>query len=168
MSETALQLQQLLHEVRSCTFCTASLPLGANPVLQANRNARLLIARQVPGKRVHLWGNPFDNASGDRLRVWPGWTGGRSTMRRHSRLCRWGFVIREPASRVTCRHGPNARPRGARSCCHNCHASTSRWSWAITPWSTPWRRTGPRARRQCLPATSARARSSCAPSKSAQ
>lgn len=72
MSSTALQLQQLLHEVRNCTLCAASLPLGANPVLQASRNARVLIAGQAPGKRVHLSGIPFDDASGDRLRTWLG------------------------------------------------------------------------------------------------
>jgi uracil-DNA glycosylase len=42
---------------RSCR-CTAS--------------ARILIAAQAPGRKVHESGIPFDDASGDRLRAWLG------------------------------------------------------------------------------------------------
>lgn len=36
--------------------------------------ARILIAGQAPGRRAHLSGLPFDDASGDRLRQWLGVT----------------------------------------------------------------------------------------------
>ena len=62
----------LLEEVRSCQICAASLPLGARPVLQAHPRARILIAGQAPGRRVHGSGIPFDDPSGDRLREWMG------------------------------------------------------------------------------------------------
>jgi uracil-DNA glycosylase len=64
----------LLAEVRACTICAAHLPLGARPVLQVHPQARILIAGQAPGRRVHESGVPFDDASGDRLRSWLGVT----------------------------------------------------------------------------------------------
>lgn len=42
--------------------------------MQAHRSARLLIAGQAPGRKVHESGIPFDDASGDRLRAWLGLT----------------------------------------------------------------------------------------------
>ncbi len=64
----------LLSEVRACTICKSELPLGPRPVLQLHPNARVLIAGQAPGKRVHESGVPFDDASGKRLREWMGVT----------------------------------------------------------------------------------------------
>jgi uracil-DNA glycosylase len=43
-------------------------------VLQFHPAARVLIAAQAPGRRVHATGVPFDDASGDRLREWLGVT----------------------------------------------------------------------------------------------
>ena len=40
--------------------------------MQLSARARLLIAGQAPGTRVHASGLPFDDASGDRLRDWLG------------------------------------------------------------------------------------------------
>lgn len=65
-------LQQLLDEVRACRLCEAHLPLGPRPVLQASASARILIAGQAPGRKVHASGRPFTDASGDRLRAWLG------------------------------------------------------------------------------------------------
>ncbi len=63
---------QLQTEIRACTLCTAHLPLGPRPVFQISRTARILIAGQAPGSKVHASGVPFDDASGDRLRDWLG------------------------------------------------------------------------------------------------
>lgn len=63
-------LASLLGEVRACALCADHLPLGPRPVVQVSRSARILIAGQAPGKRVHQTGVPFDDASGDRLRMW--------------------------------------------------------------------------------------------------
>ena len=65
-------LGSLLAEVRACTLCAAHLPLGPRPVLQLHPSARILIAGQAPGRKVHESGVPFDDASGDRLRAWLG------------------------------------------------------------------------------------------------
>ncbi|MBA4708349.1 uracil-DNA glycosylase family protein [Aquitalea aquatica] len=62
----------LLDQVRHCQLCAAQLPLGPRPVLQLHPAARLLIAGQAPGRKVHASGIPFDDASGARLRDWLG------------------------------------------------------------------------------------------------
>jgi len=64
----------LLAAVRACTACEANLPAGPRPVLQAHAAARVLIAAQAPGRKVHATGVPFDDASGERLRDWLGLT----------------------------------------------------------------------------------------------
>lgn len=65
-------LATLLAEVRACVLCAEHLPLGPRPVLQASASARLLIAAQAPGRKVHETGLPFNDVSGDRLRDWLG------------------------------------------------------------------------------------------------
>ena len=65
---------QLIDQVSKCVICEAHLPLGARPVIQFNPNARILIAGQAPGIKVHETGVPFNDASGNRLREWLGLT----------------------------------------------------------------------------------------------
>jgi uracil-DNA glycosylase len=67
-------LEVLLREVRACELCAGSLPLGPRPVLQFHSSARILIAGQAPGRKVHESGIPFQDASGERLRSWLGMT----------------------------------------------------------------------------------------------
>ncbi len=62
----------LLKKVRQCSLCEADLPLGIRPVIQHHPQARILIAGQAPGLKVHESGLPFDDASGERLRAWLG------------------------------------------------------------------------------------------------
>lgn len=62
----------LLQAVRACRLCADSLPHGPRPVLQWHPDARILIAGQAPGRRVHASGLPFDDPSGERLRDWLG------------------------------------------------------------------------------------------------
>ena len=69
---TAAAFTKLQENIRACTLCAAHLPLGPRPVLQISRTARILIAGQAPGSKVHASGIPFDDASGDRLRDWLG------------------------------------------------------------------------------------------------
>jgi uracil-DNA glycosylase len=67
-----IKLQQLLKEVSACTICAEHLALGPRPVVQIDAKARILIAGQAPGRKVHESGVPFDDASGERLRQWMG------------------------------------------------------------------------------------------------
>ena len=62
----------LIEQVRGCTLCASHLPLGAKPVFQVDPKARILIAGQAPGKKVHETGIPFNDPSGQRLRQWLG------------------------------------------------------------------------------------------------
>ncbi|CAH6826726.1 IclR family transcriptional regulator [Vibrio chagasii] len=62
----------LLKEIRQCTACEPHLSHGANPVIQAHPNARLLIIGQAPGIKVHESYIPWNDASGERLREWLG------------------------------------------------------------------------------------------------
>ncbi|MBH0028465.1 uracil-DNA glycosylase family protein [Pseudoalteromonas sp. SWN29] len=65
---------QLMDQVSKCVICEPHLPLGARPVIQFSPNARILIAGQAPGIKVHETGVPFNDASGNRLREWLGLT----------------------------------------------------------------------------------------------
>ena len=66
------KFETLVAEVRSCTLCKSKLPDGVRPVFQVHPEARILIAGQAPGRKVHESGIPFDDASGKRLREWLG------------------------------------------------------------------------------------------------
>src|SRR5580704_9043679 len=72
------KLDDLLRELSACRICRdaplygRALPHEPRPVIQASAAARLCIASQAPGTRVHLSGRPFTDASGVRLRAWLG------------------------------------------------------------------------------------------------
>ena len=63
-------LEDLLQQIRQCRLCEPNLPLGANPIIQASKEAKLLIIGQAPGTRVHKTSIPWNDPSGDRLRQW--------------------------------------------------------------------------------------------------
>lgn len=65
-------LAALLADVRACTLCADHLAAGPRPIVQLSASARILIAGQAPGRKVHVSGIPFADASGDRLRDWLG------------------------------------------------------------------------------------------------
>ena len=65
-------LPNLLTAIRACRACEPELPLGARPVLVAEAHARILVAGQAPGTRVHATGIPWNDVSGKRLREWLG------------------------------------------------------------------------------------------------
>ena len=72
-------LETLLGEIRACRICIdnpagRALPHEPRPVVVPSRTARILIAGQAPGTRVHASGMPFTDPSGDRLRDWLGVT----------------------------------------------------------------------------------------------
>jgi uracil-DNA glycosylase len=72
-------LERLTATVRACRICVDNpvgrpLPHEPRPVLLPSSSARILLAGQAPGTKVHLSGMPFTDASGDRLRSWLGVT----------------------------------------------------------------------------------------------
>ena len=65
-------MSKLLEEIRGCTICAESLPLGPKPVLSYRTNSKILIIGQAPGTKVHETGIPWNDESGKRLREWLG------------------------------------------------------------------------------------------------
>lgn len=65
-------LARRLKQVRACRLCETALTLGVRPVLRAQVTARVLIVGQAPGLKVHETGIPWNDPSGDRLRLWLG------------------------------------------------------------------------------------------------
>lgn len=70
-------LDELFRAIAACRICRDAplgkpLPHEPRPVFQAGPRARLLIAGQAPGTRVHASGRPFTDPSGERLRQWLG------------------------------------------------------------------------------------------------
>ncbi|WP_167644681.1 uracil-DNA glycosylase family protein [Mameliella alba] len=70
-------MHQLLADIRACRLCADRFAAtetehAPRPVLRAQPSARLLIAGQAPGMKVHHSGLPFTDPSGDRLRDWLG------------------------------------------------------------------------------------------------
>jgi uracil-DNA glycosylase len=69
----------LPSDIRACRLCAAGFAATATaheprPVVWFRPGARILIAGQAPGARVHASGKPFTDPSGDRLRDWLGLT----------------------------------------------------------------------------------------------
>ncbi|WP_193142304.1 uracil-DNA glycosylase family protein [Meridianimarinicoccus sp. MJW13] len=69
----------LCDEIRDCRLCADRFAATATthaprPVVWLRRSARIVVAGQAPGARVHDSGVPFDDRSGDRLRDWMGLT----------------------------------------------------------------------------------------------
>lgn len=70
-------LEDLVAEIKGCVACaedfartpTAHAP---RPVLRPSTTARVCVAGQAPGVRVHASGVPFNDPSGVRLRRWMG------------------------------------------------------------------------------------------------
>lgn len=67
----------LVEDIRNCRLCSGRFAATATahqprPVVWFRAGARLLIAGQAPGARVHASGRPFTDRSGDRLRDWTG------------------------------------------------------------------------------------------------
>jgi uracil-DNA glycosylase len=78
VTAAATPLDALLGEIRACQICRdapahgPALPHEPRPVIQASTRARICIAGQAPGARVHASGRPYSDPSGVRLRSWLG------------------------------------------------------------------------------------------------
>mgnify|MGYP001151768501 FL=1 len=72
-----MDLTKIETDIRACRLCADRFAATAtghtpNPVIWFAPDARILIAGQAPGLRVHHSGRPFTDPSGDRLRAWMG------------------------------------------------------------------------------------------------
>jgi len=70
-------LADLTAAIAACRICRdaprgTALPHEPRPVAWPSATARILVAGQAPGIRVHASGRPFTDPSGNRLRAWMG------------------------------------------------------------------------------------------------
>lgn len=84
--------------MRACRICVEApkgrpLPHQPRPVFQASSTAKLLVAGQAPGTRVHASGRPFTDPSGVRLRHWLGVDETLFYDERHIALVPMGFCF---------------------------------------------------------------------------
>ena len=68
---------EVFSQIAQCRLCETRFSQGVSehkprPVVWAATEAKILIAGQAPGLRVHRSGRPFDDRSGQRLRQWMG------------------------------------------------------------------------------------------------
>lgn len=92
------RLDHLVREIKGCRLCVEAprgrpLPHEPNPVLRVSASARLCIAGQAPGTRVHASGIPFTDPSGERLRQWMGVTDEEFYDRRRIAIVPMGFCF---------------------------------------------------------------------------
>jgi len=70
-------METIRTKIQDCRLCADRFAATATaheprPVFWVRSDARILIAGQAPGARVHESGRPFTDPSGDRLRSWLG------------------------------------------------------------------------------------------------
>lgn len=74
MTDTLVALQTKLTSCQICSdrFAATATNHRPRPIVWFDKTARILIAGQAPGLKVHETGIPFKDRSGDRLREWMG------------------------------------------------------------------------------------------------
>lgn len=65
-------LKTYLEQLRACTICAGQMQRWPNPIVRAEKGARILIASQAPGNLADRSSKPFADPSGVRLREWMG------------------------------------------------------------------------------------------------
>src|SRR5215831_7850597 len=91
-------LNALVAAIEACQRCRLnpigpSLPHLPRPVVRLSATARLLLAGQAPGVRVHASGTPYDDPSGARLRNWMNITSDVFYDRRQIAILPMGFCF---------------------------------------------------------------------------
>ncbi len=125
-------LGELLERVSACRICREApqgkrLPHEPRPVIRASVTARLCIAGQAPGTRVHATGLPFNDPSGDRLRQWMAIDRDAFYDTARVTIVPMGFCFpgQDAAMAAICRHVANARRLGMTQSSRICHGSSS-------------------------------------------
>lgn len=60
----------IVSKIHKCSLCQDALPFPPKPILQYSKNAKVILIGQAPGIKAHQSNTPWNDASGDRLRVW--------------------------------------------------------------------------------------------------
>jgi uracil-DNA glycosylase len=85
------ELEALVAEIRACRAC--ALQHEPRPIVWVHPEARILIAGQAPGRLVHETGVPWNDPSGDRLRIWMGLDRQAFYTREHIAVAAMGFCF---------------------------------------------------------------------------
>ena len=95
MPDAAAVLEERIRRCRICrdTPLGTPLPHSPRPVAHLSSTAKVCVAGQAPGTRVHASGRPFDDASGRRLRAWMGVDEARFYDRRQIAIAPMGFCF---------------------------------------------------------------------------
>lgn len=131
-----MEFETLKTDIAACTLCadrfaatkTAHRP---NPVIWFQPGARLLIASQAPGLRVHQANTPFWDASGKRLRDWLGMDEATFYDRKRVAILPMAFCFPGYDAAGSDLPPPRfAQKPGARQPWHSCRVFASRFSSA--------------------------------------
>lgn len=60
----------IISKIYRCKECAHSLPFLPKPILQYSGNAKIILIGQAPGIKAHQSNKPWNDASGERLRLW--------------------------------------------------------------------------------------------------
>jgi uracil-DNA glycosylase len=60
----------IISKIYNCTECAHSLPFLPKPILQHSGNAKFILIGQAPRIKAHQSNKPWNDASGERLRLW--------------------------------------------------------------------------------------------------
>lgn len=63
-------MDKLLQQIKGCDLCRQALPHEPRPVVMAGSDSKVIVIGQAPGSRVHATGIPWNDPSGDLLRIW--------------------------------------------------------------------------------------------------
>ena len=72
MEDLELNMVKLYKNINACNLCEDYLPNIPKPIFQFNKNSKILIIGQAPGRVVYEKEIPFDDKSGNTLRNWLG------------------------------------------------------------------------------------------------
>ena len=81
----------LFRQVRECSLCASHLPLSPRPIVQGSATSSILIIGQAPGIKAHDSHTPWNDPSGDRLRLWLGLTKQQFYDNKHLAILPMGF-----------------------------------------------------------------------------
>lgn len=108
-------LDDLVVRIEACRVC--ALPHEPRPVVWVHPKARILIAGQAPGRRVHETGIPWNDPSGDRLRDWLQMDRATFYDKRAIAVAAMGFCFPGTVNGADLPPPRAARRSGGRACC---------------------------------------------------
>ena len=65
-------MEALLSLISKCDTCAEKLQFGPRPIVSAHTKSKIVVIGQAPGSIVHKSGIPWDDKSGQNLRIWMG------------------------------------------------------------------------------------------------